>query len=754
MREIIFLPLLNRTRQWWQPKTGNILAAVYLAVFILNISFEKTLIYILPTLVTILGIGLFGHLINDWADLSSDQKVGKKNMLSKLSVSNKLFFLFLTIILAVSPWTILPYDQYSLFLLGLEFLLFCLYALRPFRIKTRGFIALVFDSLYAYVIPFLLMFHTFTLIGNGKPDIVIYLIIIFWQLCTGVYNILIHQIEDYENDLQTNTSTWVVTIGKVKARKFLLLVFWSLMLFGFAVFIGFVSLNIWHWYFILPALYLIIQFGNVFYNKPFNAFVKSNLYADLQKVNIHYHLFLPYWHLLILVFFDFKFIFLLGIHLILFFNKRLVWIFKNAVSSYLVNYVIYYFRIFILFQTAKIARREYYEEYSRKQRAYELQRKLPNIAVVNYNKSKYTETFIKNHIDWFKKSNYFVHQLYGGYLPEFERNEGNLISNSTSFKKFLTWYEEFFGLGDNYFLKKAIKNYLMNKNIQIVIAEFGQCGAEMAPVCEEAGVPLIVYFLGYDAHHQDVLSRYKEKYLFMFKYASAIVCVSKEIATKLETLGAPKKSLVYLPCAFDLDKFQYSDHSSNPPVFIAVGRFSETKSPHLTILAFNEVLNEIPNAQLIMVGKDGGGELFEACNILVKALKIEERVIFKGILTHEVLQLEMRKTRVFVQHSLTTPLNEDKEGTPVSVMEAMATGLPVVATRHAGIAELIQSGESGILVDEYDYLGMAKAMFKLCKSNDLVSNIGRKASESIRNNELIVNNKEVLLGLVERYRLK
>jgi glycosyltransferase involved in cell wall biosynthesis len=135
---------------------------------------------------------------------------------------------------------------------------------------------------------------------------------------------------------------------------------------------------------------------------------------------------------------------------------------------------------------------------------------------------------------------------------------------------------------------------------------------------------------------------------------------------------------------------------------------------------------------------------------LVKALKIEKSVIFKGICsTDEVLE-QMQKARVFVQHSITTPINGDKEGTPVVVMEAMANGLPVVATKHAGIAELIVSGENGFLVEEYDYINMAKMMVTVCKNDELVSHIGKKASESILNNYLIVNNKNVLLHQVNK----
>jgi glycosyltransferase involved in cell wall biosynthesis len=90
-----------------------------------------------------------------------------------------------------------------------------------------------------------------------------------------------------------------------------------------------------------------------------------------------------------------------------------------------------------------------------------------------------------------------------------------------------------------------------------------------------------------------------------------------------------------------------------------------------------------------------------------------------------------------VQHSVTTPENGDREGKPVAVMEAMASGLPVVATRHSGIAELIDHGVTGFLVDEHDIEAMAEAMIRLAGDDALVRDLGRAASAHVRGHPLI-----------------
>lgn len=759
-------PIITRTKQWWQPKAGNLLSAVYLAIWIFNTDFSTTFKYMIPAISTILGIGLFGYFFNDFTDLESDRKANKNNMLEKLNSNYRLLLLASALILAFLPWLFLPFDRLSCYLLVGEFVLLLAYSVPPIRLKEKGFVALLADALYAYALPFTLAFHTFNLFSTSKINWTLYIIIFCWQFSVGMVNILIHQIEDYENDINTQTKTWVTSIGKIKSRKFLLHFFLPFMVILFVILVGIISFNFWSWYFVFPIFFLLVQFISLFYKKSYSAFAKSNLSTDLQKINIHYHLFLPYWNVLILVFLDFRFVIIVFAHYLLFNFNRVFWWFKAVIypnflvhlfvrmPSKVVNFSIYYFRVFVLRESSRQARREHYDAYIKEKNDSQNKIMQPNVAIVSANKNKYTETFILQHENILIDAGYYLHRFYGGYLPTMELKRGSLLSSNESVLKFQEWKAAFFEKGKNDYLKKAFVDYLINNNINLVLAEFGQSGAEISELCQEAGVPLIVVFYGYDAHHKHVIEQYHDKYTNMFRYASKIIGVSNDIVKKLEGIGAPKDKLMYLPCALDLKRFTYQDHSKNDPIFLTVGRFSETKSPHLTILAFNEVLKEIPNAQLVMIGKDGGGELFEACHILVTALQIKNSVVFKGICTPQEVLEQMKIARVFVQHSLTTPLNSDKEGTPVAIMEAMATGLPVVSTRHAGIEELIISGENGFLVAEYDYLNMAKTMVMICKNEELIYKIGQNAATSILENDLIINNTNLLLNEVDKFILK
>ena len=145
--------------------------------------------------------------------------------------------------------------------------------------------------------------------------------------------------------------------------------------------------------------------------------------------------------------------------------------------------------------------------------------------------------------------------------------------------------------------KYFFKRFLIQRDIKLVLAEFGPTGVAVTEACKEVGIPLIVIFHGYDAFHKKILNIYNEDYHRLFDYSSVIIGVSNDLCEKLLKLGAPKEKIKYLPCGVNTEHFNYSDHSENGPVFLAVGRFTETKSPHITILAFNEILKLHPESK-------------------------------------------------------------------------------------------------------------------------------------------------------------
>jgi colanic acid/amylovoran biosynthesis glycosyltransferase len=297
----------------------------------------------------------------------------------------------------------------------------------------------------------------------------------------------------------------------------------------------------------------------------------------------------------------------------------------------------------------------------------------------------------------------------------------------------------------------AIAKRLINDKVELILAEFGTMGGRLVDVATMTGIPIVVIFYGYDAWHQSALEENTEKYQQLFSQAAQVIGVSRDICLQLDKLGCPKEKIIYLPCYIDLDKFAFVPREFTEPRFLSVGRFCQTKAPQLTILAFSEVLKKLPNANLIMIGADDGNGVLESCKTLVNSLKINGNIDFLGSCSVNHVYEEMKKASIFVQHSVTTPETGDKEGTPVAIMEAMASGLPVISTRHAGILEMIEHGATGKLVNEFDYLEMAEEMVTLIQDKEALIRIGMAASGSIRANPLVANHTTRLTEIIDKH---
>jgi len=265
---------------------------------------------------------------------------------------------------------------------------------------------------------------------------------------------------------------------------------------------------------------------------------------------------------------------------------------------------------------------------------------------------------------------------------------------------------------------------------QAVLAEYGTTGVVTAEACKRLDIPLIVHFHGFDAHVRAVLEEHRQTYPQMFKQAAAVIAVSRSMERKLISMGAPAEKVHYNPYGIDCSSFGGAQPGNAPPLFIAVGRFVEKKAPQITLRAFGQVYNKFPGAQLRMVGD---GPLLEECKTLASSLGVASAVTFLGAQQHAAVQAEMRGARCFLQHSIEAA-SGDCEGTPLGILEAGASGLPVVATRHAGIPDVVIEGETGFLVDEQDVDGMAAHMLRLLEEPEMAARMGEAARNHISTN--------------------
>lgn len=285
---------------------------------------------------------------------------------------------------------------------------------------------------------------------------------------------------------------------------------------------------------------------------------------------------------------------------------------------------------------------------------------------------------------------------------------------------------------------------------EAVMVEFGFEAVRVMEACAWTGVPLVVHFRGSDASARDRLDVLHGRYQRLMRIAAGVIVKSQPMARTLVALGAPMDRVLISPSGGNSDLFHGSAPASAPPVFLAVGRFVEKKGPLHTIRAFSRLKIDTQSKaqaqwpQLWMVGE---GPLLGQAKALVQSLHLQDRVRLLGLRNQDEVAALMREVRAFVQHSLVAS-DGDSEGSPVAVMEAQLSGLPVVATHHAGIPEVVVDGETGLLVDEGDVAGMAIAMTRLIDDPALAARLGDCGRRRIEEGFTIDHHLRQVSGLV------
>ncbi|MBX2980708.1 MAG: glycosyltransferase [Flavobacteriales bacterium] len=340
----------------------------------------------------------------------------------------------------------------------------------------------------------------------------------------------------------------------------------------------------------------------------------------------------------------------------------------------------------------------------------------PRIAIATPGRSPWSETFIAAHIERLRE---VVLVLTGGAPPRVVAGGAPLLREGWV-GRLLDGVEGRLRGGRTVdLIRHRIAKRLTQDRVEVMLAEYGTSGAEVLEPCKALGIPLVVHFHGFDAHRPKYIDRYGG-YRELFAYASALVVVSRAMEQQLLALGAPREKVVYNVYGIDVSRFTPGSPGDAPPHLVAIGRFAAKKAPQLTLRAFRKVLDACPEARLTMAGK---GKLWDECVALVQELGMAHAVELPGIVTPERVAELMRNSRAFVQHSVVTP-DGDHEGTPLAVLEAMACALPVIATAHAGIADVVQHGERGLLCAEHDVDAMAAHMIGCIRDPQAAARMG------------------------------
>lgn len=163
------------------------------------------------------------------------------------------------------------------------------------------------------------------------------------------------------------------------------------------------------------------------------------------------------------------------------------------------------------------------------------------------------------------------------------------------------------------------------------------------------------------------------------------------------------------------------------PLLLSVGDLKPRKGLHLSLTAFQQVQAALPQSRYWIVGKPGAGSYSQHLRQIVERLGLKN-VRFLGAVSDEELEQCYRQASIFVltpeQGAPYSAHSDHFEGFGLVYLEAGAYGLPVVATRSGGVPDAVRDGETGILVDEGDVSGIARAILSLAQDSALQRRMG------------------------------
>lgn len=244
---------------------------------------------------------------------------------------------------------------------------------------------------------------------------------------------------------------------------------------------------------------------------------------------------------------------------------------------------------------------------------------------------------------------------------------------------------------------------------------FALCTSQLARLFKVKFIPIL--------HGGNLPSRLKKSPKFsklIFKNSHYNIAPSNYLKSEFERMGYAVK---YIPNTIELETYKFKLRNEIHPKILWVRAFDTIYNPQMAIEVIQLLKEEFPQVKLCMVGPRKDDSL-KQCRELISKYKLEQHVTITGVLPKEDWHKLSEEYDLFINTT-------NFDNTPVSVIEAMALGLPVVSTNAGGIPYLIEHNNDGILTELNDVNMMAHAIKQLIKDPDLGIKLSKNARSKV-----------------------
>ncbi|WP_138432118.1 glycosyltransferase [Fodinibius saliphilus] len=277
------------------------------------------------------------------------------------------------------------------------------------------------------------------------------------------------------------------------------------------------------------------------------------------------------------------------------------------------------------------------------------------------------------------------------------------------------------------------------REVDLIHAHFGPMGYYSVGLADRLKVPLVTTFYGYDASSLPrEKPKWKKKYRRLFDKGDRFLVEGPAMKEKIEHLGCPSKKITVQHLGVDLDNYEVRTKYSQEQELkiLMAGRFVEKKGFIYGLKAFLRFRKEGGKGTVTLIGdssdtSDSESVKQEILNFITKN-GLEETVHLAGMIPLEQLRKEYYKHNLFLAPSIEADNGDNEGGAPVTTIEAAATGLPIIGSKHGDIPEVVDDKETGLLAEEKDTKRLAAHLMSLYQDPSLRKQMGQAASKRMR----------------------
>jgi glycosyltransferase involved in cell wall biosynthesis len=279
---------------------------------------------------------------------------------------------------------------------------------------------------------------------------------------------------------------------------------------------------------------------------------------------------------------------------------------------------------------------------------------------------------------------------------------------------------------------------------------FGHWAALNLRVPRGLSIPLVCQFYGADACVVSLVNYLRPLYRELASRVDVLLAEGPSMKARLVALGFPEHKVHLHPIPIPISEYRFRERrwdGTRPVVFLFIGRMVPKKGPLLLLEALGSW--RFTNWKLIMVGD---GPLLPEAKAAAIDRKIRDRVEFAGYKPYAEVREMLSAADVLVQPSRTDVTGDGEGGAPTIVLEAQASGIPIVGTTHDDIPWVTVPGESAVIAEEGSTEALVNALGEIVSRAPQWPDMGRRGREKVMSSHDAPALAETLQGIYDRLR--